>query len=130
MIRKHHLISLLLLGLGLGLGAGVSAASLCSGAVEPPDCIHVDDSGDLYPDYSVTNECPHAVTLQFDVKEDGEDWILDRNNFTALYGYMAVQPDETDQSGIRYDTELTIHCCPGFGGGTSCSGEPLQQTPE
>ena len=124
MIRKHHLISLLLLG--LGLGAGAPAASRCTGAMEPPDCIRVDDSGADHKDYSVTSECPHPVTLWFEVTEDGDDWRLDPTNFTAVYGYMAVQPGGTSQSGIRYDTELKIHCCPDVDG-TSCSDQPPSQ---
>lgn len=122
MIRKYPCISSLLLGLGLGLGASASAQG-CDGAVPPPTCISVDDSGDVYPDYNVTSSCPNPVSLYFDVKEEGDDWVLDPYNFTAVYGYMAVQPDGSERSGIKYDTDLEIHCCPNTRG-TSCSELP------
>ena len=130
MIRKHSLTSSLLLGLGLGLGLGAAtpAAGQCTGAVPPPSCVEVDDSGDVHPDYRVTNRCPHPITLYFDVMESGDDWVLDRTNFTAIYGYLNVQPDETGASGIRYDAEAAISCCPNIRG-VSCSGEPSEETP-
>ena len=129
MTYKHPVLSLLLLGLGLGFGTGVSAGSGCTGAMEPPACVLVDDSGDVHPDYHVTNRCSYAVTLYFDVHEEGDDWVLDRTNFTAVIGYMAVQPNDTGQSAIRYDAELTVHCCPDLEG-TSCSEPSSPEEPE
>ena len=122
MIRKHPYISSLLLGLGLGLGASASVQG-CDGAMNPPACLSVDDSGTVYPDHNVTSSCPNPVSLWFDVKEEGDDWVLDPTNFTAIYGYMAVQPNGSERSGIKHDTDLVIHCCPNTKG-TSCSELP------
>lgn len=118
-----------LLFLGLAIGAGASAQSQCTNAVVPPTCVFVDDSGDVHEDYRVTNRCTYAVTLWFDVSEKGDDWILDRTNFTAMFRFMAVQPGETEPSGIRYDAALTVHCCPDFDG-TSCSDQSSPEVPK
>ena len=125
MICKHLPVCLLLL-LGLGFGANVSATSQCSGGVEPPDCVSVDNSGAVDEDYRVTNTCPHPVTLWFDLPDDGDDWVVEET-FTTTYGYLNVQPDSTGASGIRYDTELDYVCCPNIDG-VSCSGEESSES--
>lgn len=128
MTFSHLFVFVLLFGLGLGFSPDAAAQSGCTNAVVPPSCIAVDDSGDVYPDHNVTNSCPHPTTLWFDVQEPGDDWILDRNNFTARYRYMAVDTGGTGRSGIRYSTTLTIHCCPDIEG-SFCSGQPVETVP-
>ena len=67
MIRKYSCISSLLLGLGVGLGASASVHAACDGAIPPPACIGVDNSGTVYPDHNVTSSCPTPVSLYFEV---------------------------------------------------------------
>lgn len=127
MFPKLFFVTSLVIGFAVGLGAGTSEGRVCAGAVTPPNCVQIDNSG-AHEDYRVSNNCPHAVTLYFDVHESGDDWKLDPTNFAAVFGYLNVQPGDTGESGIRYDAQATIHCCPEIAG-VSCSGEATPEKP-
>lgn len=128
MLPRLFFVASLVIGFAVGLGTG-AAEGKCSGATTPPSCVQIDNSGD-HQDYRASNTCPHGVTLYFDVHESNDDWKLDPNNFTVVFGYLSVEPGQTGETGIRYDANVTIHCCPEFGGGTACSGEPIPKKPD
>lgn len=123
---RYVICSLLLFGVGFVLVG--PAQSSCTNATAMPQCVEVDDSGDMYQDHNVTNGCSYPVTLWFDVTEGGDAWRLDNTNFTARYGFMALEPNEAERSGIRYDTQLTVRCCPDLEG-THCTDPASSATP-